>query len=212
MPPLQSIILISPDPEAYLSRHHQLDPHSDHPDIYRIKPEKSTGIEAVRQAISYAARPPLSGPTKYLIFYQGDSLTPAAQNALLKILEEPPAYLAIFITAARLSSFIDTVISRCQVVYEQPDLIPADSNTGLLAELRALPPCQRLRLIPGSSKAAADAGTWIAGLLVMARYQHRQQPTAATLQNLSLISDCRHALEKNANPTIIVADTLLQLL
>jgi hypothetical protein len=40
-------------------------------------------------------------------------MTPAAQNALLKTLEEPPSYAVLLLLADGTSSFLPTIMSRC---------------------------------------------------------------------------------------------------
>jgi DNA polymerase-3 subunit delta' len=47
-------------------------------------------------------------------------MTPAAQNALLKTLEEPPSYIVIIILTNNLNAFLPTIISRCIVLPMKP--------------------------------------------------------------------------------------------
>ena len=60
--------------------------------IYVEKPKdrKTIGIEPIRAVNSDAAIRPFSSARKVYIIKEGDILTPEAQNALLKTLEEPP--------------------------------------------------------------------------------------------------------------------------
>lgn len=47
-------------------------------------------------------------------------MTPAAQNALLKTLEEPPSYIVIIILTSNINQFLPTIISRCIVLPMKP--------------------------------------------------------------------------------------------
>jgi len=53
------------------------------------------GIDAVRTIEEFLAFVPGSG-VKYVLVLGGDNLTPEAQNAFLKTLEEPPRYARCF--------------------------------------------------------------------------------------------------------------------
>jgi DNA polymerase-3 subunit delta' len=86
-----------------------------HPDVMTIEPGDtgSIKIEQVRAAIDRAVFRPFEGRRRVTIIEQADALVPAAQNALLKTLEEPlPASVFILVTS-RPDSLLPTVRSRC---------------------------------------------------------------------------------------------------
>jgi DNA polymerase-3 subunit delta' len=86
-----------------------------HPDVMTIEPGDtgSIKIEQVRAAIDRAVFRPFEGRRRVTIIEQADALLPAAQNALLKTLEEPlPASVFILVTS-RPDSLLPTVRSRC---------------------------------------------------------------------------------------------------
>ena len=56
-------------------------------------------------------------------------MNPAAQNALLKVLEEGPAYAAFLLDAARPGRLLDTVRSRCELLTLPPEAERADPET-----------------------------------------------------------------------------------
>lgn len=90
-----------------------------HPDIHIIDHEhkkKVTSVDQVRSAISDAYTKPFENGKKVYIFKYGDDITPQAQNALLKILEEPPAYAVFIILCENTNSLLPTILSRCSVV------------------------------------------------------------------------------------------------
>lgn len=86
-----------------------------HPDIYFIVPEKdkaTIGVEPVRDAITEAMIKPFYNRHKVFIIDDGDILTSQAQNALLKIIEEPPEYAVFIIVTTNAEILLETVRSR----------------------------------------------------------------------------------------------------
>jgi DNA polymerase III subunit delta' len=86
-----------------------------HPDVMTIEPGEtgSIKIEQVRAAIDRAVFRPFEGRRRVTIIERADALVPAAQNALLKTLEEPlPASVFILVTS-RPDALLSTVRSRC---------------------------------------------------------------------------------------------------
>lgn len=79
------------------------------------KDRKSIGIENIRALIEETNKKPYEGNKKVIIVHNGDSITEAAQNALLKTIEEPPQGIFIFILCENLGSILDTIKSRCQI-------------------------------------------------------------------------------------------------
>lgn len=78
--------------------------------------EASIGIAEVRNMQSSLYIRPVKGEEKVLVIEDAQKITPEAQNALLKILEEPPSYVTIILSATDIKSFLPTVISRCKVI------------------------------------------------------------------------------------------------
>ena len=69
------------------------------PDILTLEPVgRSIGISEIHKAQDFLKIKPLISKKKLLVIYEAQKLTPDAQNALLKTLEEPPAH-AVFILA-----------------------------------------------------------------------------------------------------------------
>ena len=60
--------------------------------------ESKIGIDEIRAMRSFLRRPPVMSKFRSVIISESDLMTPEAQNAALKIVEEPPSYaLIIFI-------------------------------------------------------------------------------------------------------------------
>ncbi len=90
----------------------------NHPDIIRVTHEKiSIGVDDVRIQINNDIQvKPYSGPYKIYIIDEAEKLTEAAQNALLKTIEEPPAYAVIILLTNNLNTLLPTVLSRCIIL------------------------------------------------------------------------------------------------
>lgn len=93
------------------------------PDIIRVTHEKpaSIGVDDIRgQVNNDIAVKPYSSPHKVYIIQEGEKMTLQAQNALLKTLEEPPAYAVILILTTDLDALLPTILSRCVVLDMKP--------------------------------------------------------------------------------------------
>lgn len=87
-----------------------------YPDVVEIYPEgNSIKIEQIRKLILDLAEKPVEGANKIYILHQAHTMTPQAQNALLKTLEDPIAKSIVILLSNNLKQLIPTVISRCQI-------------------------------------------------------------------------------------------------
>ncbi|HNW61192.1 MAG TPA: DNA polymerase III subunit delta' [bacterium] len=73
------------------------------------------GIERIRELRRVSGLKPLEG-RRVVVIAEADKMTPEASNALLKILEEPPAEMQMILTTSRDAGLLPTIISRCQRV------------------------------------------------------------------------------------------------
>lgn len=93
------------------------------PDIIYVGHEKpnSIGVDDIRGQINGdIAIKPYSSPYKIYIISEGEKLTPPAQSALLKTLEEPPAYAVVLILTTNLEGLLPTILSRCVTLRMEP--------------------------------------------------------------------------------------------
>ncbi len=90
------------------------------PDIITVEKDSDKtqiGVDNVReQVISEVYLKPFSAKRKIFIIEQGDLLSLEAQNALLKVLEEPPEYVTFIICVTSKEKLLPTVLSRSQTV------------------------------------------------------------------------------------------------
>lgn len=90
--------------------------YRDYIDIVNYKPKKNSfGVDEVREIISEVNKKPYEGDKKVIIIYDGNKLTPQAQNALLKTIEEPPMGVYMILLCESTELILDTIKSRCQI-------------------------------------------------------------------------------------------------
>lgn len=92
------------------------------PDLITVEYEKesSIGVGDIRRMRADVRIRPYSAAHKIYIIPDAEKMTPAAQNALLKTLEEPPSYAVIFLLADGTSTFLPTIMSRCVTLPLRP--------------------------------------------------------------------------------------------
>lgn len=97
--------------------------NNNHPDIRWITHEKPStiAIDEVREQINNDILiKPYSSKYKIYIVDKAEKLTVQAQNALLKTIEEPPAYGIIMLLTNNKDSFLQTILSRCVALEMRP--------------------------------------------------------------------------------------------
>lgn len=88
-------------------------------DIQTLENEKSIGIEEIRIIQKNLLLKPINGNIKAIVIDTNDAITIESQNALLKILEEPPNHTVIILIASKQELFLPTILSRCKIVNYQ---------------------------------------------------------------------------------------------
>ena len=85
-----------------------------HPDLAVIdEGENELKVDLARRIKAENAIIPNDGARRVTVIHHAQNLNPMAQNALLKELEEPPAYAFFILTAEQPDALLQTVRSRC---------------------------------------------------------------------------------------------------
>jgi DNA polymerase-3 subunit delta' len=105
-----------------------------HPDVLVVEPGDSGSIkiDQVRDVVDRAGYRPFEGRRRVVIIDEADALVAAAQNALLKTLEEPPPSSVFILVTSRPDLLLPTVRSRCPQLRFRP-LSADDIATVLMA-------------------------------------------------------------------------------
>lgn len=93
------------------------------PDIIYVSHEKpnTISVDDIRAQVNNdVAIKPYSSKYKVYIINEAEKMTPQAQNAILKTLEEPPAYAVILLLVSNMNSLLPTILSRCVTLNMKP--------------------------------------------------------------------------------------------
>lgn len=103
------------------------------PDVHHIVPEGPIiAVDVVRETIvPEAARSPFEGRVKVFVIEEAERMNPAAQNALLKTLEEPQPDTVFVLISDDEDEILETIRSRCRIV--RLDAIPEARIVELLS-------------------------------------------------------------------------------
>ena len=83
-------------------------------EVLELDAASHTGVEDVREIISYIKYRPSKGRYKVFIIDEVHMLSNSAFNALLKTVEEPPKYVKFIFCTTELNKIPITILSRCQ--------------------------------------------------------------------------------------------------
>lgn len=110
------------------------------PDIIYLHHEKpaTISVEDIRSQVNNdIAIKPYASPYKIYIIDEAEKMTQQAQNALLKTIEEPPAYAVILLLTTNADSFLPTILSRCITLNLKA--VPDDDIRSFLIERYQIP-------------------------------------------------------------------------
>jgi DNA polymerase-3 subunit gamma/tau len=92
-------------------------------DVIEMDAASQRGIDDIREIREHVVLQPVEGRSKVYILDEAHQLTDAAFNALLKLIEEPPAHLVFVFCTTDLAKMLPTVRSRCQTfMFARPRL------------------------------------------------------------------------------------------
>jgi DNA polymerase-3 subunit delta' len=119
------IVAAGAEDSADARRRALLDP-SPHPDLVWLTPRGAQHmVEDVRErVIRAAAYRPFEGEKRVFVVEAAEAMRDESQNALLKTLEEPPAFVHLILLSSEPEALLETIASRCHPVDFAP--LPAD--------------------------------------------------------------------------------------
>ena len=166
-----------------------------HPDIITVDdPEKkSVSVELIRQLQTDAYIRPNEGQRKVYLIPRAMDMTDSAQNALLKLIEEPPAYAVFFLLADTPEKLLPTVRSRCAELRLEP-VAAAEALPWLAAQF---PDRSRDTLLAAHRRAGGYLGQ-AAALLQEALYAPQTLEFAAAYErkDILMLTQILCAMEK----------------
>lgn len=138
--------------------------HLNLPDVVEIGSGSGrTGIADIRSFIARLHLRPTVSPVTAGIIRNAETMTPEAQNALLKTLEEPPDHAMLILETGSPDLLLPTVISRCRMVRLAVPVPTADNPE--LPEITAFTLSRRLAANQMTVHNRDEARTYIDNLL-----------------------------------------------
>jgi DNA polymerase-3 subunit delta' len=111
---------------------------SEHGDIAMVRPYKQIiRVKPIRELEREANFRPFEGAARVFIIEDADYMNESSSNALLKVLEEPPATSHLILTTTNSTALLPTIRSRCQVIGFAP--IAADQIEKFLLAEKQMP-------------------------------------------------------------------------
>ena len=88
-----------------------------HPDVLTVRDDEHAelSVDVIRGVRTDAFIRPNEAARKVFVLLEAQAMSEQAQNALLKILEEPPAYVVFILLCPSSTGFLPTVLSRATV-------------------------------------------------------------------------------------------------
>jgi hypothetical protein len=184
-----------------------------HPDVIYVAPDPDAKVPTIKvdQIRSIAATAyilPSEAEKKVYVLRQADTMNLSAQNAFLKLLEEPPQSAAFILAAASPELLLPTVRSRCALLRDPTEQLQESDEIRTLAEdyLRAVASQDRLTLLRWClAQEGMDAQTLSAFLPavqhrlvhLLAESDETVLPQALCAQQLRLMETCENYRRAN---------------
>lgn len=83
--------------------------------IIELDAASNNGVDNIRDLVDMTRNPPSTGRYRVFIVDEVHMLSPAAFNAFLKTLEEPPEYVVFILATTEKHKILPTILSRCQI-------------------------------------------------------------------------------------------------
>lgn len=160
--------------------------------------EKTMGIEDVRNIQKAILLKPFRGKIKAVIIDAYKNITIEAQNALLKILEEPPSNTILTIITAKKELFLPTILSRCKIIVlqeEEIELTQDDSSKfeEVLNILLNGKTGDKLKIAQDIARDKGDAVLWLEKIAVF--LENKLKQSSKDVKLLALLKELQKTYE-----------------
>lgn len=166
-----------------------------HPDVELVLPEGAgISIDQIREINREVAMKPFEARVRVFVILDAHTLNPAAANAFLKTLEEPPSHAHFILVTDSPETLPQTVVSRCQRVPFRP--------------VAAVTLAEHLRVVHGVDEVDATAFARVAQGSVFRAEQLATDP-GARAQRERLLSWVRGLGEATSAEALVMLDEML---
>lgn len=171
-----------------------------HPDVLVLS--EKLGIEAIKKVKEHLFLKPTLAQFKAVVINPADSLTVDAQNALLKLLEEPTDTTLLVLGVGKEESLLKTVLSRCEVRVldiEPGTRVKTQSDVVQVLELDIVPRLEFLEKIE-------DRKIFLADLLHF--YQDKLKTDPQLVEDTKMVLQAEQWMNQNV-PAKAITDFLM---
>lgn len=103
-----------------------------HPDLFITQNDGAMiKIDEIRDIRKKAKVYPNDGDKSVFIIHDAENMNPPAQNALLKIFEEPARHIAFILTCSTRSALLETITSRATIYFLGEEITGQEDTKGL---------------------------------------------------------------------------------
>ena len=175
-----------------------------HPDVHLIAPEGPIiPVDVVREVITpQVALSPFEAATKVFVIEEAERMHPAAQNALLKTLEEPPRDTVFVLLCDQDDELLETIRSRCSAIRLQaaPEASIAAAVAGAGNQDRDVAVIARLSEgdLSLATRLARDTSAWERRLLFLGLPARLRTPVDALDAAAEVTAAAAAAVEERA--------------
>lgn len=175
-------------------------------DINIIEPDPSISIADIRNITHTVSRKAVAGQNRLMVIKGMDSATNEAQNALLKLLEEPQKNLYLILIAQSTDKLLPTVQSRCQII--KITETGKTKKTAILAEILMLSPGEKLLFLSKKISDRETAEKFIQNIINELEDQLKentnQMPTGQISDMLGKAIKAKNMMDGNVNYKLIL--------
>src|SRR5581483_8667413 len=172
-----------------------------------LESEGQIGIEEVRNLQKKVFLAP-RGKTKGVVFKNAHTLTIAAQNALLKLLEEPPQNTILVLEVSSKDLLLPTILSRCTILVIQDKRALEKGSTTVLN----LNSAKRMELAESVSKTREEALSFLEKEILGLRSELLQKHTSELAKVVKEFQKTHTVISStNTNVRLVVENLLLNL-
>ncbi|MBI4079414.1 MAG: hypothetical protein HY429_03905 [Candidatus Levybacteria bacterium] len=180
-------------------------------DIVSIEEEGAIGIECIRAVQKSLFLKPL-GEKKAIVIKNADNATLQAQNALLKMLEEPPINTIIILTATKKDLLLQTILSRCQIITLSQDKDKEYKDTSV-TDIFSLSIPEKLILAEKVGKQRDAALLWLENTIIAYHMQLHSNSSKDLLTVITALQQSYTTIQTtNVSPRLVLEHLFLSLL
>ncbi len=183
-------------------------------DITIIESEKAVGISQIREFQKKIYLKPYKSDKKAVTLVAEEGITIEAQNALLKVLEEPPSNTLIIILGKNNNDFLPTIISRCKLINikEEGNKTDLSKYEKLLVSLNNKKIGEKLKIAQDYSKDRQIALEFLKSMLLVSQKLLEEMPKKSSVKKINAFNKAYGEVNStNINLRLLLENLLLSI-